>query len=150
MDTTLDKEENQKNIYVIKRNLSTYKMLPGERSWTLNIGQFRLSIKLCIDDYWGVTAHGNNVVALSHVNIIDFDIFDIDLTECANKEDNIGKYVYINRDHRFKDYLPIQYNVIETPTGGRINQSDGKNIPLLHLMELIRLLYRLNNLAVFE
>lgn len=143
-------DEFEKNIYVIRRKLSTYKMLPGEGSWVFNIGSFILQVKLLTDDYWKVTNHGNNRNALSEARIIDYEKFDIDLYEDYRKDDpSMRKYVYLNQDSRFKNYIPIQYDVIETPTGGRINMSDGKKMPLLHLMELMRLLHRLSNLTAF-
>jgi hypothetical protein len=142
-------DEFEKNIYVIKRKLTTYRMLPGEGQWTFNIGSFTLNVKLVSDDYWKVTNHGNDRPKLSEARIIDFEKFDVDLYEKKRKDDDVAAYVYLTRDPRFKDHLPIQYDVIETPTGGRLNMSEGKNMPQLQLMELMRLLHRLSNLTAF-
>jgi len=139
-------DENPKNIYVIMRKLSTYRMMPGEESWAMPIGNFELHIKLTQDDFWRVTDR----LAKRDLKITDLQNFEIDLFEYNSKDDLSSRsYIYLNQDSRFKNYQPIQYDVIETPTGGRLNQSDGKKIPLLHLMELIRLLHRLSNLTAF-
>lgn len=146
----LDKEEYQKNIYIIRRKLSTYRMLPGERDWIFNIGDFQLVVRLTTDDYWKITNHGNNLKALETARIIDLDKVNVDLYEGSKRDPSLRNYVYINRDPRFKNHIPIQYDVIQTPTGGRItHNSDGKDMPILHLCELIKHLYRLSNLAVF-
>ncbi len=147
-------DENPKNIYVIGRKLATYAMLPGEEKWVMPIGNFELHINIRLDDIFKLTnSRPYNVAKRSVVRdckITDFEKFNVDLFEYHSKDDlSSMDYIYLNQDSRFKNYQPIQYDVIETPTGGRLNQSDGKKIPLLHLMELIRLLHRLSNLTAF-
>jgi hypothetical protein len=142
-------DENPKNIYVIMRKLATYSMAAGERDWIFEIGHFMLVVRLLSEDYWKVTSHGIDIAALRKIHITDFKGFEVLLYESSSRDPSLRNHVYLNQDPRFKDYQPIQYDVIETPTGGRINQSDGKKMPLLPLMELIRLLYRLSNLTAF-
>lgn len=114
------------------------------------IGDFELHIKLTQEDFWRVTDNLAKRDAVRGLKITDLEKFDIDLFEYHSKHDLSSRsYIYLNRDLRFKDHKPIQYDVIETPTGGAINQSDGKKMPLLPLMELIRLLHRLSNLTAF-
>jgi hypothetical protein len=141
-------DDNPQNLYVIRRKLSTYKMLPGGTNWEFRIGCFFLVVNLISDDYWKITNQGNSPERLSNIRITDQEKFHVDLYEDFNHSSS-RNFLYINKDFRFKDHQPIQYNVIQTPTGGQINQSDGRNMPLLQLTELIRLLHRLSNLAVF-
>lgn len=135
-------DNNPQNIYVIKRKLTTYRKEPGVSYWLLSIGPFELKIKPN-GDYWALLVDGDD-------SIIKHDTFHVDLYENLSKSDLSKKqFIYLNRDSRFKDYEPIQYNILKTPTGGIINLSDGKDMPQLHLFELIRLLYRLSNLTAF-
>jgi hypothetical protein len=143
--------ENPKNLYVIRSQLSARKMLPGDERWSFDVGRYYLVIALAQDDFWRVTDNLTHREAVRNFKIIDFEKFDIYLYEHDRRVNPITRAcINLKQDSRFKDHLPIQYNVIETPTGGRVNLSDGKNMPLIHLMELIKYLHRLSDLTVFE
>jgi hypothetical protein len=60
-----------------------------------------------------------------------------------------ASYISLRTDPRFKDYEPIQYNVIYTPNGSILTAADGNDIPINHLCELIRYIERLTNLVAF-
>lgn len=137
MDTTLDQEKNAKNIYVIRRKLSILKKVPGRSHYEYRVGNFVLSIFTHAiqdepDDGLGCL--------LKHQTV------SINLEE-LNKS-GVSSYIYIWNDSRFKNYEPIQYNVVKTPNG-LVNLSDGLDMPILHLCELIRYLHRLSNLTAF-
>lgn len=134
-------DEFEKNLYVIKRKMSTYKRFAGERAWSLDIGNFRLDIQLTPDD-------ARTLQEDKEDTIIKHEKLDTYLYE-KSKVQSTHSFVDTRTDPRFKDYKPIQYNVTETPTGYRINHSDGRNMPQLAVLELIRLLYRLSNLTAF-
>ena len=142
-------DENPKNLYVIRRKLSTYKMLPDERHWDFRIGHFQLLVSLTTDDNWKISNYGNDFTKFPDLRIINYEKFNVNLYEDTNADPSVRIFIYLNRDPRFKNYDQIHYDVIHTPTGGKINQSDGNNMPLLQLMELIRLLHRLSNLTAF-
>jgi hypothetical protein len=136
MDTTLDQEEYAKNIYIIKRKLSELKAIGGHR-WEYAVGNF--------------------VVVMYPYEIGDVPPKQMDspvrhekLSIVLNEKAKTGTVssVSMRDDSRFKNYEPIQYNVIESPNG-KINLSNGDNMPLLHVCELIRYLHRLSNLTAF-
>lgn len=135
MDTTLDKEENSKNIYVIRRKLSTLKR-SSRSHFEYKIGIFTLNI----------FTHNNSSEPTDSPNLLDYEKVYVLLNETSKS--GIVSTVSIRDDNRFKNYKPIQYNVIETPNG-TINLSDGDNMPIVHLCELISYLHRLSNLTAF-
>lgn len=147
-------EENPNSINAIRRKLSTYKILNSSVSaWAFSIGIFELRVRLIADDYRHYSEEDSHGFKdLTKANMLDYEKFEVDLCEHNHNDESsrrMYRYIYLNRDPRFKDHAPIQYDIIKTPTGGRINQSDGHNMPLLHLCELIRLLNRLSNLTAF-
>jgi hypothetical protein len=136
MDTTLDSEEYAKNIYIIRRKLSELKPISNNR-WEYAVGNF--------------------VVVMYPYEIGDVPPKQMDtpvrhekLSVVLNEKAKSGTVssVSLRDDSRFKNYEPIQYNVFESPTG-RVNLSNGDNMPILHLCELIRYLHRLSNLTAF-
>jgi len=138
MDFTLDKEENVKNIYVIRHKLGNLKPCQGNTGrWEYGVKPFNIVI----------FAYGiGDVPSLQEDNLLRFEKVDVVLNEFT--KEGTASSVRLNEDPRFKDYEPIQYDVIESP-GGRINLSNGNKMPILHLCELIRYLHRLSNLTAF-
>jgi hypothetical protein len=138
MDFTLDKDENAKNIYVIRHKLGNLKPCQGNTGrWEYGVKPFNVVI----------FAYGAGDTPPSQAdNLLRFEKVDVVLNEFT--KDGTASSVRLNDDPRFKDYEPIQYNVIETPSG-RINLSNGDKMPILHLCELIRYLHRLSNLTAF-
>lgn len=138
MDNTLDKEENAKNIYVIRHKLGLLKpvMNRGDR-WEYKVGNF--NVVMFAYDIGDIRPEQPD-------NILRFEKVDVVLNEFT--KDGTASSVRLNDDPRFKNFEPIQYNVIESP-GGRINLSNGNGMPIPHLCELIRYLHRLSNLTAF-
>jgi len=143
MEDIFNKEENQKNIYVIKHKLAELKHWPNNYDWEWKIGDFRVVIGPCNDDLRAMQKPDPNDSVVKHEKL------DVTVYESSKLNPQLSSYVDLRDDSRFKNYQPIQYNVIETPTGGRINLSNGKDMPLIKLCELIRYLHRLSNLTAF-
>lgn len=138
MDTTLDKEENAKNIYVIRRKLATLKST-NSSYYEYDVGG-RFSVRM-----WAKN-DGRSCV-LNHETI------DTNVIEWGPKDDEsetrVGTYLDLRTDPRLKDFKPIWYKTFDGPNG-TINLGDGKDMPIAHICELIRLLHRLANLTVFS
>lgn len=137
MDTTLDQEEYAKNIYVIRRKLAELKSIRGNGHYEYPVGRFVVHIYL-YDIQDTPSVEKSAILAQEKVSIV--------LNETTKS--GVTSSVSIRDDSRFKNYEPIQYNVIQSP-GGKINLSNGDNMPILHLCELIRYLHRLSNLTAF-
>ena len=138
MSSIFDSEQFAKNIYVIRHKLGELKPCAGRGDrWEYPVGNF--TVVIFAYDIGDVPPEQMD-------NVLRFDKVDIVLNE-KNKEGAISS-VSIRDDARFKNYEPIQYNIIDSP-GGRINLSDGRNMPIHHLCELIRYLHRLSNLTAF-
>jgi hypothetical protein len=136
MDNTLDQEEYAKNIYVIKHKLSELKPINGSR-WEYSVGNFTVHMyPYEIGDV--PRSQMNSPVRHDKLSVV------------VNEKTKAGSVssICLRDDSRFKNYEPIQYDVIETPSG-KINVSNGDNMPILQLCELIRYLHRLSNLTAF-
>ena len=141
MEDVFNKEENQKNIYVIKHKLAELKKYPNASDWEWNIGDFRVVIRVPEEDYWKARDNKDD-------SIVKHDKLDVTLYEASKANPSLTNYVNLRDDPRFKSYKPIQYNTLDLP-GGAINLSDGQGMPLINLCELIRYLHRLSNLTAF-
>ena len=130
MEDIFDKEENAKNIYVIRHKLADLKEYGG--SYTMDVGPFKIIL------------YGTKTVA-KYSNVLQYEKLHVTLSE---KNGQYYSHVDLREDVRFKDYKPIQYNTFEGPNG-TVNFSDGRDMPILHLCELIKLLTRLSNLTAF-
>ncbi len=137
MDKIFDQEEYAKNIYVIRHKLASLKSIRGNGHYEYPVGSFIVHIYL-YDIQDTPSVEKSAILAQEKVSIV--------LNETTKS--GITSSISIRDDSRFKNYEPIQYNVIESPNG-RINLSNGDNIPILHLCELIRYLHRLSNLTAF-
>jgi hypothetical protein len=136
MERIFDQEQFAKNIYVIRHKLGELKIISGHR-WEYQVGQYTVIIyPYDIGDV--PPADIDNILKRDKVSVV------------LNERSKLGVVSSISLldDPRFKNYEPIQYNVIESP-GGRLNLSNGDNMPILHLCELIRYLHRLSNLTAF-
>jgi len=137
MDNTLDKEENAKNIYVIRHKLGNLRPCLGRGDrWEYKVGNFNVVM----------FAYDIGDVPPQTDSILRFEKVDVILNEFT--KDGTASSVSLRDDPRLKNYEPIRYNVIESP-GGRINLSNGDGMPILHVCELIRYLHRLSNLTAF-
>lgn len=138
MDTTLDQEEFAKNIYIIRRKLSELRPCANRSDrWEYRVNNFNVVIY----------AYEIGDVPPSQMDsLLRFDKVNVVLNEFNKQGDGI--FVSLRDDSRFKNYEPIQYDIITTPNG-RLNISNGDNMPILQLCELIRYLYRLSNLTAF-
>jgi hypothetical protein len=138
MDTTLDKEENAKNIYVIRRKLASIQRVPGRSHYEFDVGNF--TVFIYTSGVQDIKPEG------PHKYLTDYKVVDVVLNESTKKGSTSS--ISLIEDARFKNYEPIRYNTTTTPNGV-INLSDGRNMPMLQLCELIRYLYRLSNLTAF-
>lgn len=78
--------------------------------------------------------------------ITDYPIVDVTLSEKMRISAYPNEaYVIINleKDLRFKGYSPIKYKEFE-------GLSNGQEMPIAHLCELIKYLYRLNKLSMIS
>lgn len=135
MDTFED--DYPKNLYVIRRKLSRLRKPEGYADWHVFVGDFTLSIVPCHDED-----------DRDKPSILDYQRVDVNLTE-SSKQGN-KSFIDLRSDQRFSSYKPIMYDVYETPTGGLVNWSDGHKMPIVHLLELIKLLHRLAGLTAFQ
>lgn len=147
MEDVFDKEENAKNIYVIKHKLGGLTRGPTENHFEWSIGHF--VVKIYPKE---IGDPGSPYLYLPQLpkkhspadSILQYDRVDVHVTEFS-PNDKGGTYINLNTDPRFRDYKPIQYHLVAS----NINLSDGRRMPILHLCELIRYLYRLSNLTAF-
>jgi hypothetical protein len=139
MDDVFDQKENSKNIYVIRHKLNDLKRSPLHNYFEWRIGPF--VVKIFPD------GHGNPAL---HDYITQYDTVAVHVYEPYRTSNGeiMHQLLSLTEDSRFKNYQPIQYNVFESPTGS-INLSDGQDMPIAHLCELIRYLHRLSNLTAF-
>jgi hypothetical protein len=130
-------DDNPKNLYVIRRKLAELRPIRGSGRYEYPVGRYTVHIYVM-----GI----QDTPPDQPGNLMTYDKLGVVL----NETDKSGKTSSINlrEDPLFKNYEPIQYNVIETPNG-KINLSNGDGMPLLHLCELIKYLYRLTNLTAF-
>lgn len=137
MDDIFNKEEHAKNLYVIKHKLADLKPVPWSGHFEWDIGHYRVKI-------FGAKHGDPTPKYLTLCEKVDVHVYEVSRREGKEQE----KLLNLLEESLFKNYKPIQYNVITTPHG-TINRSDGQDIPLTYLCELIRYLHRLANLAVF-
>lgn len=134
MDTFED--DNPKNIYVIRRKLAALKIVRGH--WEYPVGNYTLHIySYAMQDVPG---------SVEELNVLNCETVNVVLN--ATTKSGTTSSISLRDDPLFKNYEPIQYNVLETP-GGKINLSNGDNMPIAHLCELIRYLHRLSDLKAF-
>ena len=136
MEDIFEQDENAKNIYVIKHKLSDLKRPPYSSAFVWKIGFYTVTI------YTDRTYSSDDCIT-------QYEVVDVHLYEDIRKGDHVNTVsIKLTEDSRFKNFKPIMYNTVETPNG-IINLSNGKEMPILFLCELIRYLYRLANLTAF-
>jgi hypothetical protein len=130
--------ENIKNIYVIKRKLSELKKRAGYNDYIYYVGQFIVHI------------YTNSIQDPGSLDpndcITKYDKVDITLLESSKNNQN--STINLRDDSRFKSYRPIIYSFFDGPNG-IVNFSDGREMPIINLCELIKYLHRLSNLTAF-
>jgi hypothetical protein len=132
-------EDNPKNIYVIRRKLAALKAVRGHYEYP--VGNYTVHIYT-----YSIQDVPDNLSS-EEDNLLKHEKFHVVLN--VTTKSGVTSSISLRDDPLFKDYEPIQYDVISTPTGGRINLSSGENMPIGHLCELIRYLHRLSNLTAF-
>ena len=125
-----DVNENTKNLYVIKRRLAELKLPNYAKHFTYYVGSYMINI-FSPDDK--IVTHETLSIAL----------YEEVRAQDADRTYKVSHAIDLERDTRFRNYKPIKYSDI--PYG-----SNGHNIPLMTLCELIKYLHRLSNLAVFS
>jgi hypothetical protein len=146
MEDVFDKEENAKNIYVIKHKLGGLTRGPRENHFEWSIGHFVVriypkEIQDLTSPYLFLPPKQGQAVSKPDC-ILQYEKVDVHVEE--EFPNSPPSYINLSTDKRFKDYKPIQYNVVRD-----INLSDGRGMPIIHLCELIRYLHRLSNLTAF-
>lgn len=130
--------ENVKNIYVIKRKLSELKKRAGYNDYVYYVGHFILHI------------YTNSIQDPGSLDpndcITKYDKVDVSLLESSKNNQNV--IVGLRDDSRFKNYRPIIYSFFDG-ANGIVNLSDGREMPIINLCELIKYLHRLSNLTAF-
>lgn len=123
-------DDNVKNIYVIKQNLSNLKRT--------KYGDF----KYAVGNRFLLTIFTNRIQEPPSSGIYDrithHKTVDVVVDEYNNRNGTSDR-IHLNHDSRFKDYEPIKYE----------NSWNGEGMPILQLCELIKYLHRLNNLSAF-
>ena len=127
------------DIKAIREKLGTMKKVPGRDFYAWKAGRFMLHI------FTSPRSFQTDETILRH-ETVDINVNEVWISPLGNQ---ITNYISIRDDEPFKYYEPIQYNTVITPNG-RINLSDGRDMPIAHLCELIRYLHRLSNLTAFE
>jgi hypothetical protein len=130
-------DDNPKNLYVIRRKLAELRPVRGNGRYEYPVGRYTVHIYV-----FGI----QDTPPSQPSNILAYDKIGVVLNE-TDKEGRTSS-ISLREDPLFKNYEPIQYNVIETPNG-KINLSNGDDMPILQLCELIRYLHRLTNLTAF-
>jgi hypothetical protein len=140
MEDIFDKEEHAKNIYVIKHKLADLKMPPYTNHYEWQIGSYLIKMFPTQDqDHLGEPPQ-----YLTQYEKVDVQVYKVSKRKGNNQE----KIIDLQSDPLFCKYRPIMYNTFEGPHG-TVNLSNGRDMPMYHLCELIRYLHRLANLAVF-
>ena len=119
-----DINENTQNLYIIKRRLADLKKISGEFSFFYYVGGFIVKI----------TTLGDSIVKEDFVHVCVSETH-----RSSSGGPSISSYIDLESDYRFKNYKPIKYTTI----------SNGHNMPVVNLYELIKYLHRLDKLAVF-
>lgn len=127
------------NVPEIRKKLGTMKKVSGRDFYRLIIGRFELHI------FTSPRSFQTDDNILQH-ETVDINVNEVHLSPSGNE---ITDFISIRDDEPFKNYEPIHYNKVITPNG-YVNLSDGRDMPIAHLCELIRYLYRLSNLTAFE
>lgn len=131
-----DINDNTKNLYIIRRRLAERTKRPGLDYFDYFVGKFLVKINPNrIQEHKDFGPDDR----ITHHNILNVSLHIIkehaDGTRYHNPID-------LERDARFKNYQPIKYHDIP-------GYSDGSEMPINHLCELIIYLHRLSNLSAF-
>jgi hypothetical protein len=131
-----DFNEETRNIYVIKRRLAERRKQPFETHFTYYVRDFVVKIF--------TSRHKDYVDFGPDDSIVHHQVLDVNLYE--EKRDTKGvkteSPINLERDSRFKGYAPIKYTAYP-------GYSNGQEMPLINLCELIKYLHRLSELAIF-
>ena len=131
-----DINENTRNLYIIRRRLSERTKRPGMNYFDYYVGNFL--VKIHPDRIQEHKDYGPDDRITHH------DILDVSLYEFKRHQDGSSYETYIDleKDSRFKNYQPIKYKEYA-------GYSNGQEMPINHLCELIKYLHRLSNLSAF-
>lgn len=128
-------DDNPKNLYVIRRKLGA--ITPDANGeWIYYVGHF--IVHITPNDHQGPVGPEKCILSYQRLNVHLYE-------KMRSNFDSI----YMPHDVRFMDYQSIMYDVFHGPNGP-LNLSDGRDMPITHLCELIKYLYRLSNLTAFS
>lgn len=135
-----DFSENNKNLYVIKRQLAELKKTGS--CFEYYVGQFK--IQIFTDRIQEHTSPPDDIITLHEV--VDINLSEevklINLPGCPTISKGY-QIISLVKDLRFKDYQPIKYT-------DPISLSTGQLMPIITLCELCKYLHRLSNLSAFS
>lgn len=131
-----DINDNTKNLYIIRRRLAERTKRPDLDYFDYFVGKFL--VKINPNRIQEHKDFGPNDRITLH------DILNVSLNEIKRYADDTPYHTPIDleKDLRFKNYQLIKYHEIP-------GYSDGQDMPINHLCELIIYLYRLSNLSAF-
>ena len=145
MDTFED--DNPKNLYVIRRKLAALRMPPGPIGnhchYQYSVGDFEVWIYTRKTGIYQSQSNKDRQEMIENDSIVKHDKVNVSLYEWQGQDKvKVRYHVDLERDTRFSHYQPIKY--AEWP-----GYSKGDDMPLPHLCELIKYLYRISNLTAF-
>jgi len=129
-----DINDNTNNLYIIKRRLAELKRSKFYPNYQYYVGRFKVYI------------HCNYNSDNPDIKLLNCNQFDVGVYELERYD--VPTHLDLRIDARFSSYKPIMYNYFEGPNG-IVNFSDGLDMPLVNLCELIKYLHRLSNLTAF-
>ncbi len=125
-----------KNTYVIRQKLSNLQKRPGDNHFEYWVGnKFRVNIyPRDIQDL----GHEDKKDRVTFHNHVDVNVYDITKDSDGVRQ---ARYIYLDRDSRFTNYEPIKYK--------EYGSSDGRQMPLNNVCELIKYLHIISKLTAF-
>lgn len=133
-----DFAEDTNNLYVIRHRLADLTKPAYSSCFHYYVGSFIVKIF--------TTRVRDHNFGGSDERITHYDVVDINLVEIKRFAGGDGatteEFINLEKDTRFKDYKPIKYKEWA-------GYSDGREMPIEHLCELVKYLHRLSNLSAF-
>jgi len=131
-----DINQNVRNTYVIRRKLAELRKFNGNSHFEYWVGEkFRVNI------------YTRDIQDLGHDDkddrILNHSKVDVNVYDVKRGDDGLrfANFIYLEKDSRFKNYQPIQYK--------QYGISDGREMPINTLCELIKYLHIISKLTAF-
>lgn len=129
--------EASKNLDTIKRQLSELKISPGRICFYFCVGDFIIRIFTPISKDWKTTLREKMQDCITHHNELQVNLYELK----KMREGGTAEYIiHLGQDPRFSNSSIWTENEVS---------ADSSKMTTIQLCELIRYLYRLNNLKSF-